>query len=426
MNRKEQIQEALINITCEAIPEGTNLWPQIAARIERGDAPALHHRYRLRPIILFALLILAIAACVYAYHRLMMDPGLQGVEDAGMITDFELTAEPTNFPTPLWQPGIYTGIAQTSNRITVTLNWAYADESRMAIQLTIDGLEVPEGVELEELICKPYITSDEGVSRWLYKGGPEILEDKPGKPIIATYVYEQAVDTHQHKYLNLDLDLTLGPCADYLNFDEVYLNKPMPTPPPLIGNYHLKFQVPVYKGMTIAPEQTVDANGLSMRLETIKLSPSYTNVLLCYDPPNSNLAPEENDWIPDATIKIGETEPVIFSNFIDDGGNIRQSEYCANLGFDVFYDMQPTIIEFVVERLSTSPPDLLSKELEISAKEYLQRCGIEVDFRRNEKGYDWKIVNKPSDMTDSDAYDRVIESLITTLEGPWVFVVEVE
>ena len=290
MIRKEQVQEALKNIACEAVPEGSNLWPQIAAKIERGNMLALHSRHRLRLIILFALLILAVAACIYVYNRLMMDPGLQGVEDAGMVTDFERTAEPTIFPTPPWQLGVYSDIAQTSNGITVTLNWAYADESRMAIQLTIDGLKVPEGVDLEELICKPYITSDEGVSRRLYKGGPEILEDKPGKPIILAYVYEQAVDTNLHKYLNLNLDLTLGPCADYLNFDEVYLNKPMPTPPPLIGNYHLRFQVPVYDGMSIAPEQTVDANGLSMRLETITLSPSHTNVLLCYDLPNSNLA----------------------------------------------------------------------------------------------------------------------------------------
>jgi hypothetical protein len=85
----------------------------------------------------------------------MMDPGLQGVEDAGMITDFERTAEPTVFPTPPWQLSISDGIAQTSNGITVTLNWAYTDESRMAIQLTIYGLEVPEGMDLEELICKP-------------------------------------------------------------------------------------------------------------------------------------------------------------------------------------------------------------------------------------------------------------------------------
>jgi hypothetical protein len=426
MNRKEQIREALKSITYEAIPEGTNLWPQIAAKIEQGNILALHSRHRLNPIILFVLLILAVAACVYAYHRLMMDPGLQGVEDAGMITDFERTAEPTTFPTPPWQLGVYTDIAQTSNGITVTLNWAYADESRMAIQLTIDGLEVPEGVDLEELICKPYITSDEGVSRRLYKGGPEILEDKSGKPIILTYVYEQAVDTHQYKYLNLDLDLTLGPCADYLNFDEVYLNKPMPTPPPLIGNYHLRFQVPVYEGMTIAPEQTIDAHGLSMRLETITLSPSYTNVLLCYDPPNLNLATEENDWMPDATIKIGEAEPVICLNFSDNGGNVGKGQYCANLGFDVFYDMQPTTVVLAVERLSTSLPDLLSEELEMSAKENLHRYGIEVDFQRTEKGYDWKTVNKPLDMTDSDAYNRVIESLINTLVGPWVFVVEVE
>jgi hypothetical protein len=426
MKRKEQIQQALKNITCEAVPEGTNLWPQIAARIERGDVLAMQYRHRLRPIILFALLILAVAACVYAYHRLMMDPGLQGVEDAGMITDFERTAEPTIFPTPPWQLGIYNGIAQTSNGITVTLNWAYADESRMAIQLTIDGLEVSEGVDLEELICKPYITSDEGISRWLYKGGPKILENKPGKPILLTYVYEQAVDTHQYKYLNLDLDLTLGPCADYLNFDEVYLNKPMPTPPPLIGNYHLRFRVPVYEGMTIAPEQTIDANGLSMRLETITLSPSYTNVLLCYDPPDSNLAPEENDWMPEATIKIGGAEPVTYLNFSDNGGNIRKGQYCADLGFDAFYDMQPTTIVLAVERLSTSPPVLLSEELEMSAKEYLQRYGIEVEFQRTEKGYNWKIVNKPLDMTDSDAYDKVIESLINTLEGPWIFVVKVE
>lgn len=438
MNREEYLREALKDISSENIPEYTNLWPRIFDEVEYRSLSASHPKFKLssRAVIIF--LILAIlAACGYASYRIMMDPGLQAVEEAGMVTDLDMTAGPTVFAEPPWPPRSFDGIAQTLKGITVTLNWAYADESRMAMQLTLSGLNVPQGVYLEDIICRPYITSDEDVSLTLYDGDANILEDRPGKPIELTYVYHLQMDTRQYDYLNFDLDLTIGPCSDYLNFLEVDVDQPLPTPIPLIGNYHLKFRVPVYKAITITPDQTVTANGLSIRLESITISPSYSELRLCYHPPNTVGFPEATDWMPEATIRIGESEPAPYAYFSDNIGAINQSEYCADLGFEVAYDGHPTAIKITVERLSTWPY-VLTPDLEESAKRKLIAQDITVEFRKDVYGtdwkvigndvygIDWKVVSKPENMTDAVAYQKVVEALTETFEGPWVFTVDIK
>jgi hypothetical protein len=59
----------------------------------------------------------------------------------------------------------------------------------------------------------------------------------------AEAIYEYEMNAKGYESLMIELDLTIGPCADSLNFQETNVTPPAPVA--LIGNYHLKFNVPV-------------------------------------------------------------------------------------------------------------------------------------------------------------------------------------
>ncbi|HEX5837070.1 MAG TPA: hypothetical protein VFY26_04510, partial [Anaerolineales bacterium] len=112
----------------------------------------------------------------------------------------------------------------------------------LRLNLTISGLElVANADDLENFVCNPYINPAEPVSLTLNYREAEI-PSQIGEPIVITYEYN--MDASQYKTLTFDLDLTIGPCADSLNFQESNITPTLPLPD-LIANYHLNFRVPV-------------------------------------------------------------------------------------------------------------------------------------------------------------------------------------
>lgn len=350
MNQEKKISQALNRISQENVPENVNLWPNIARRIQQEPRAASRSRRRLSWAFVMALLALAIVStAAYAFFRRMIDPGLQGVEDTGLIVDLNQTAEPTLFA-PVSADSVPSGVAQTQQGITVTMNWAYADESRMAMQLSVLGLDLDSRTRIDDVICTPYLSSEERISFSLGMTQARVLEDQPGKPIELTYIYYQAIDAGQFTRLNIDLDLTIGPCGEYWDFEETNLEKP--TALPLIGNFHLKFQAPVYRGIDLAINETVEANGVSLRLESVSLNPSFTSLRVCYRLPveMKGLTPETLDLV-EASLQIGEAAPVDNVNYQVVSGEKGPSEPCIELGFAVPYDDETQAVILNVERL---------------------------------------------------------------------------
>lgn len=178
-------------------------------------------------IMLFLLILIAVGAMYGIYRtRLQSTPPLQEIANQNNL--YNQTAIPTIFAPTRYHPN-------------VTLNWAYADPDLLRLNLTISGLELVANADnLENLVCNPYINFDEPVSASLnYREAqiPSVI----GDPIEITYEYE--MDASKYETLTINLDLTIGPCADYLNFQETNVTSSIL--PDLIGNYHLSFQVPV-------------------------------------------------------------------------------------------------------------------------------------------------------------------------------------
>lgn len=139
------------------------------------------------------------------------------------------------------QTAIPTIFAPTQSPPIVILNSAYANSNLLRLNFTISKLElVANADDLENVICNPYINPDEPVSLTFNYREAEI-PSLAGEPILLTYEYN--MDAKEYKSLTLALDLVIGPCADYLNAQEINVTtSPLSD---LIASYHLSFQVQV-------------------------------------------------------------------------------------------------------------------------------------------------------------------------------------
>lgn len=171
------------------------------------------------------LVVMLLGSLIYAvYFTELGKP--EPIENERQIRMYGQTAAPTLFVK--WQ-----------TVPTVELDWAYASRNLLKFSVVIHDLEVT--IDPEEWICNPRITMDRPVPRRLRSYEMRIVYGTSGETIQATYEYEIVAGGRDS--LALEMDITIGPCADYLNFQESNV-----TPsfiPELVGNYHLSFQVPV-------------------------------------------------------------------------------------------------------------------------------------------------------------------------------------
>ena len=433
MKKDQSIKQALAEIAQEGTQGHSNPWPLLHDKVERLHAHSGFHLSRRSVSLLVVVALITVAAGAYYF---LMDSGLQKADEAGLVAHLNQTAAPTVFSNVPAELVPTNRVSQTQNGITVTLNWAYADELRVAWQLTITGLSIPKGAMASDYICAPYVTTKEGIYLNPNGGGMKVLQDQPGNPMVISYVSYQKIDASQYDHLNVALNLTVGPCAPQWNFDQAYIDRPGPTstPVPLIGTYHLVFQVPVNKGVTITPDQTVEASGVKMRLETITTTPSYTMVHLCYDAPPildlaGNLVTNDGDLLMvGVTLQSGSSSPVeedYYFHLAGDDNESGSSERCEDLGFAAPVDFQSAKMVVTVPSLEGDEGEdiFLNPQAQARAKQKLGQQGIEVKFGNYGDGF-WEIVQKPTGMTDEQANQIVRGLLQHTITGPWQFIID--
>jgi hypothetical protein len=197
-----------------------------------------------------------------------------------------------------------------------------------------------------------YVSNDQGIS--IGSIDPvdiQIQKDKPGQPILLTYVSNQPIDASRHDHLRLSMDLTIGACGPRWNFGEVTIpgkESQTPTPPPLIGNYHFNIVIPVNQGLTMTPDQTLVADGISVRLETITISPSFTSLHICFEAAGDrkfNFA----DWYPQVSIQAGEKPPVKLDAYL--GVTVGDTSSCNEMGIPIPIDPKLGPIRVIVQNI---------------------------------------------------------------------------
>lgn len=438
MKNNERIHQALQEMASEGTRGHADLWQKIEPKLKNAQPLTGNSKrtFSYRLIIAAGLLLLTTAFAFF----LFVDPGLQSADNAGLVKHLNQTAVPTVFsqvPTQLVPSGI---TSQTENGITVTLNWAYADELRVAWQLAITGLNLPQGADPGDYLCNPYLTTDQGIPLIVDSiMDEEVLKDQPGSPRVITYVIYQKIDTAKYDHLDIHLDLTVGPCGNWWNFSQAYLGPgPTPTPVPLIGNYRLSFTVPVNAGKNTDLDQTVAAGGIEMRLENITFTPSYTLARLCYQVPqvaglmgDLSWMRTGDDWTPESiTLTTSRNGTAYNANYfrIVDHQRSTSGELCEDVGFPVSVSTNTPEVTLSVQNLDAyeSEGTLLENAAvqEIVASK-LAALGIEVKFDPTGENF-WLVIQKPAGMTDNEVSMAIRDQLKHTVEALWKFTIPVK
>ena len=279
-----------------------------------------------RPVfVILAVTVLLIAALfigfgpknVSAFIRDLFssnDPGLQAVEEAGLVTDLDMAAEPVLLPQEELSAEIHpvyaVGLTQTIEDNTLTLDWVYADEGRLALAYTTQSLQ--EGL----VVGEPILTYT-GFSPKQQNGSIQSSNAETNQTLFASYQLIQVDAVGESIDFSVDLPL-------------VHPDNPSQKP---VAQFHFDLEnVPLYRGFTIYLQQIyqVTLNGVSVQLKSVQIAPDFTDVVICSDPESGGVS---LDAIQDATFQLDEGPLTAFSrqnSEADDQGN-----HCSRLRFDI-------------------------------------------------------------------------------------------
>lgn len=250
---------------------------------------------------------------------------------------------------------------QTINGVTAQIDWAYVDESRVALHYTISGLDWPDGTPWDAMSVQ--VTSTKIKDLGFGGGGWDSLPASHGVITGSSDLLlgDGALDSK--KYPNVDLRVDI----------------PIKDPAP-VGTFRFKFIVPVTKGVRIENiDQTVVTNDVSMTLKTFIFNPSRAEALICFQ------MPSQVDWgLTASTLTVGSKEyPFSGGGLLagTDGKNFRLNDpnRCSTIGFNIAYDESATSVTLTVPKLLASTPEVIEKERVERANKRLADAGIEFD-----------------------------------------------
>lgn len=192
-------------------------------------------------------------------------------------------------------------LRQTIEDVTVTLNWSYADQNRIAI-----AFSVVSGAGNEKLYhpTQYTLTNDSGIYLPLIHGygtgGNDIPDLKlPSGQVETILSFDAASISDPLDLLDLHLELTLEEIPSLRsdrNSDDlvVYQNEDNTTTTvvnglssqsDMIGPFIFDFEVPFQEGKTIYPNQVATSANIPVTLKELVITPSETKVTLCFNEP---------------------------------------------------------------------------------------------------------------------------------------------
>lgn len=174
-----------------------------------------------------------------------------------------------------------------------------------------------------------------------------------------------------------------------------------------LGQFSFDLDLPIYPEVRFYPKQTVSTNGIDMLVDSVTITPVYTQVYLCYQPPSFNPWMIANNTV----IEIaGRQVPIhntsgLFSAFTGSYWGTHSEPYwvppvkngvCDKIGFDVGTS-NPTSLKLMIPSIDNILP-------------YLQ---TPIDLDALYPG-----------LTERQAYHTYLDENGHTIRGPWTFDIE--
>lgn len=304
--------------------------------------------------------------------------------------------------------------AETIANLTATLHWAYADTNRAAFEVKFENWQ-PE-----------------------YALGNILGTDAEGNPL--GYGYGIPVNSDD---ASLAIILFTPDNPAYWQGDQVELNleiqviaDPKFTTP--MAAFHFNLDLPVYPGLTIEPASSVTTNGIEMRLEKIVMSPSYSQVTLCYQKPTHTGNSDWGIFYNNVSLHLGNyTVPMDQYVLLADAdyemkkpGGFQLPEgmgRCVEIGFPIGHRNQaaPSTFKLSIPSLQLSIPEMIADADIAAANQKLAAEGLEFSYsvssNSNGGAAGPVILKKPDAMSDTDAINRLYAALGYVCPGPWEF-----
>jgi hypothetical protein len=281
----ESIRKSLEAIARQAIPDNINLWPRLAARLERKETTSMNRKWRLVWTVLLVLLgLFALTGVAYAFYRYFNnDAGLQSVSNAGLLATVNATAQPTLNPTATSPaPVTVIGDSQTLEGVSMTLEWVYLMDGQQAFGFSANGLADGRTLGMPEMGFGRLVPQQ-------YRGASLAVKDD-AQPVTGTYVVDQIVrddatfgKTDIRADVSIDIPLLDGNGQILNTFRFAVKDELIHAGPFAGGNIY-----------------STRANGLEMSLDWILLSSKTIQARLCFAPPDGK------DWrLVSPTIQLG-------------------------------------------------------------------------------------------------------------------------
>jgi hypothetical protein len=295
---------------------------------------------------------------------------------------------------------------QTINGVTVEIDWAYVDESRVALHYTVSGLDWPDGTFWDSMQAR--ITSA-AIPESAFSGAGGWNHGPVDHGVISgtddQLFWDGAVDAEKHPNIDLSVEIPVEGATS-------------------VGTFHFAFSVPVLDGIKLESlDQTVVANNVSVTLKTLVLNPSRAEAFICFQMPSAV------DWqLTASTFSVGGRE-YPFSG----GGDIRgpggkdflltDPERCTSIGFEIPFDTSSSSVTLTVPKLLGSIPEVITAENVEIANQRLAERGIQFDYVNIDHGGNIELLQRPEGATDMEIYPLIWDALAEQYEGPWVFTV---
>jgi hypothetical protein len=275
MNPKNRLKTALLSIADHEVPETTNLWPKVAARLKQKESTNMNPKLKLAWTLALVLLALALATGVaYAiYNYFKGDPGMESVTNAGLVTNLKVTALPTTLPTPTAPaPASTNGTAQTLKGVTLTLNWIYLEDGWQSFGFHIANLTASQHLG-EPILHFGALTPLQ------YRGAAMTLTPADGgldgKYVAYQIVRNDATYMISDTFTDFALEIPLL-AADGTLLDTFRYVAPHE-------------QIHIIDGSGGGNLYSTDSNGMTMSVEWTSFTPHDTRARICYDRPDLKL-----------------------------------------------------------------------------------------------------------------------------------------
>lgn len=313
-SQRRRLEKALRGCAEAGVPDTVNLWPVVKERAtgewmgaepvgQDGDGADARQRSRVPRLVpntplgwaLAAVSALILGVGIYTAAEPVKEfyrQGLPGtVEPGSKKTDREQGARPADE-----QSDARTEISQTqtADGVSVTLDWAYADEKFVAVGLEtrdLDDARKPEEsdptsgpVVLEpalwddsvgdEAELPPYVKITDASGQDFDTVGGGTLRER------ANVVFDapEGIEPGRGHRFRLEVPVQEGPAL---------------AGKPEAGPFVFDFEIPVQPAPTIELNQKVEAGGVMFTLKRVVDSPANPQAVVCFDPPD-----DEHSWMP--------------------------------------------------------------------------------------------------------------------------------